>query len=123
MKTPFNVVVAGSRSFNNYRLLKDKLDKILDSKLTSHSVQIISGRARGVDKMGEKYARERNISLKLFPANWDLHGKKAGYVRNMEMARAADAVIVFWDGKSPGTSHMIATAKKLNLPLRLIRYQ
>ena len=37
----------------------------------------------------------------------DVHGKKAGYLRNVDMAEYADALVAFWDGKSKGTGHMI----------------
>ena len=122
MKDTFNVIVAGSRSFGNYALLKEKLNAILKEKKTTHQVQIISGGAAGADKLGEIYAKEHDLDLKLFPANWQLHGNKAGYIRNTEMARHAQAVVVFWDGKSSGTRHMIKTAHKLNLLTRVILF-
>ena len=55
-------------------------------------------------------------------ADWGLHGRRAGYIRNEDMAEYADACIVFWDGKSPGSRHMIEIAKKAKLPLRIVRY-
>jgi hypothetical protein len=122
MKDTFNVIVAGSRSFGNYALLKEKLDAILKEKKTTHQVQIISGGAAGADQLGEIYAKDHDLDLKLFPANWKLHGNKAGYIRNTEMARHAQAVVVFWDGKSSGTRHMIKTAHKLNLLTRVILF-
>ena len=57
-----------------------------------------------------------------FPADWDKHGKSAGYKRNLEMAENADALIAFWDGESRGTKHMIDIAKEKNLLTRIIRY-
>lgn len=56
------------------------------------------------------------------PADWDKHGKSAGYKRNEEMARNADALIAFWDGKSKGTKHMIDIARECNLPARIVKY-
>ncbi len=122
MKNSFNVIVAGSRSFGNYSLLKKKLDAILKEKKNTHHVQIISGCADGADKLGEIYAKEHNLELKLFPADWNLYGNKAGYIRNAVMADFAHAVVVFWDGKSPGTHHMIKVAHKVNLPTRVILF-
>ena len=57
-----------------------------------------------------------------FPADWDKYGKAAGYKRNGEMARNADALIAFWDGKSRGTKHMIDLAKKYDLQARVVMY-
>ena len=115
------VIIAGSRTFNNYSLLKEKLD-FLFSKRNNDEITIISGTANGADKLGERYANENSISIKRYPANWDLYGKSAGYKRNIQMADNADALIVFWDGKSKGTNHMINIAKQKNLKIRVVNF-
>jgi hypothetical protein len=116
----FKVIVAGSRSFNNYELLRDNLDHLLVFKLPN--VTIVSGTAKGADTLGEKYAVERNLELVEFPANWDKFGKSAGYRRNVEMADFSDGCVVFWDGVSKGTKHMIDIAEKKGLQLKVIKY-
>ena len=78
-------------------------------------IEIVSGNALGVDKIGEKWGKSLGYKIKLFPANWGRYGKSAGYVRNKEMANYADALIAIWDGKSKGTKHMIDIAKKKGL--------
>ena len=117
----FKVIIAGGREFNNYELMCKKVDRILSNKNTSE-IQIISGNARGADKLGEKYAKDNNISLMCFPANWKRYGKRAGYIRNEQMAKEADALIAFWDGQSKGTKHMIDIARSKGLLIRVIRY-
>jgi YspA, cpYpsA-related SLOG family len=117
----FKVIVAGSRDFNNYELLKRKLDVALANKV-SEGITIISGAARGADKLGERYAAERGYDLISKPADWDTYGKRAGYIRNEEMAKIADALVAFWDGKSRGTYHMINIAKRYNLPTIVVNY-
>lgn len=77
--------------------------------------EVVSGTARGVDKWGEQWASEWSIPVKRMPANWDEHGRSAGYIRNAEMAAYADALIAVWDGESKGTRHMIECAKKAGL--------
>ena len=72
--------------------------------------------------MGEWYANENHLKLEQYPAMWDLFGKKAGYMRNEEMAKIADASIIFWDGKSKGSKHMIEISKKYNLKLRIVMF-
>ena len=57
--------------------------------------------------------KSKVIKIKYFPADWNTYGKSAGFVRNIEMAENATALIAFWDGKSSGTKHMIETAKKI----------
>jgi hypothetical protein len=67
-----------------------------------------------VDQIGEDWAREHNIPVKQFLAQWNIHGKSAGPIRNKEMAEYADALIAFWDGQSKGTKNMIEQMDKLN---------
>lgn len=102
------IVVAGSRSINNYDLIRKNLDEIiLEEDIVDRSITIVSGGARGPDKLGERYARERNHKIDKYPANWKEYGKSAGYIRNKKMASVADIVVCFWDNRSPGTKHMI----------------
>ncbi|MEO5581136.1 MAG: SLOG family protein [Saprospiraceae bacterium] len=81
---------------------------------------MVSGTARGTDMLGERYADEKGIPKKQFPADWPKYGKSAGYKRNTEMAKYADSLIAFWDGKSRGTKHMIDLAKQYNLKVRVV---
>lgn len=113
------VIIAGSRSFNNYIILHNKCTELLKNQF---EIEIISGTANGADKLGERFAKENNYKLTQFPADWSKFGKSAGYFRNEEMAKYADALIVFWDGKSKGTKHMIDLAKKYNLKIRIVHF-
>jgi len=83
-------------------------------------ITIISGRAKGADRLGERFAQEHNIPTQLFPADWNTHGRKAGFIRNLKMAKAADILIAFWDGQSRGTQHMIEAMQKLEKPVFLV---
>lgn len=113
------VIVAGGRDFDDYDLLENKMNVIL----TNHTdVEIVSGTARGADNLGEKYAKSKGFRIRRMPANWDKYGKAAGYRRNAEMAKYADACVCFWDGKSRGTKHMIDLAKKEGIKLRIVHY-
>lgn len=113
------VIVAGSREFTDYALLERELDIITSS---GYEIEIVSGTAKGADKLGEKYALDNEIALKRMPADWDTYGKRAGYLRNEQMANYADACIVFWDGRSPGTKHMIDIAKRVGIPTKVIYF-
>jgi hypothetical protein len=116
----FRLIVAGGRNFSDYELLKSSLDKLLANK---NNIVIISGKAKGADSLGEKYALERNYKIEEFPANWDEFGKSAGHKRNIEMSKVGDALAAFWDGISPGTRHMIQQMKNLKKPIRIIHYE
>ncbi len=105
------VIIAGSRSIKSYSTIEEAI------KLSAYKItEIVSGRARGVDRLGEEYARLNGIPVKLFPADWDTFGNQAGHMRNEEMGDYADALIAIWDGKSNGTKHMIQYMKKLEKP-------
>lgn len=115
----FDVIIAGSRVFNDYQMLARHCDYLFSAhKPTS----IISGTARGADTLGERYAKERGIPVQRFPAQWDKYGKRAGYLRNQEMLDHADGLIAAWDGKSKGTAHMIEIAKQKGIPVRILRF-
>lgn len=106
------VIIAGSRTITDYNIV---LDAVLESSAYIFPItEIVSGCARGVDLLGEKYAKLNNLSIKKFPANWNEYGKLAGPIRNRQMAEYADSLIAIWDGKSKGTKNMIDTMKMLN---------
>lgn len=119
----YRIIIAGGRSFSDYKLLKDKLDYYLRDKVRQgYEIIIISGTANGADKLGEKYAMERGYKIERYPADWNKYGKAAGYRRNVQMSQIANACVVFWDGISPGSKHMIDIATNKGLPLRIVRY-
>lgn len=122
MKKIFRVIIAGSRNFNDYDLLKSVCDELLSLKVNSHEIVIISGTAYGADKLGEQYADEYGFKVERYPADWGTYGKSAGYRRNEEMAKIADALIAFWDGESKGTMHMINLAERYNLQVHIEKY-
>lgn len=119
----FNVIICGSRDYDNYEKLKDACDFYLSRKIQSgEKVVIISGGARGADSLGEKYAKERGLEVKIFPADWEKYGKRAGIIRNKKMAEIANACIAFPNAYSEnkGTRNMITLAKQMNLLVRVI---
>jgi len=116
------VVVAGSRDFTDYKLLEEKLVKILKIKGKPSEIEIVSGGARGADALGERFAREKKCHLKRFLANWDEYGRSAGHRRNAEMAVYGDILVAFWNNSSPGTRGMIDLAKKKGLEVHVIHY-
>jgi len=119
----FKVIIAGSRGFSNYKLLRDKCNEYLRNKRKEYNIIIISGGARGADTLGEKYAQDEGFSLEVFPANWNKFGKSASFRRNEQMAEVADALIAFWDGKSHGTKHMIEIMENKNLLVKIVNYE
>lgn len=143
------LIIAGSRDFSDYNLLEKEVDKYLVeilkkeceidqftdgenwywfSWLTQEGIEpkdlpleIVSGGARGADKLGEKYAKENGHKVTKFIPDWE-KGKSAGMVRNIEMLKYASHAIIFWDGISKGSKQAIDNAKKYNVKLRVIGY-
>lgn len=113
-------IVAGGRDFDDYELLDRSLDWFEEH--ISGRITVVSGMARGADALGVRWAEERRRTLDKFPADWDKHGKGAGYRRNVEMADFATALVAFWDGKSRGTKHMIDTALRKGLIVKVVYY-
>lgn len=115
------VIIAGGRNFNDFELMKSELDKCLP--IGKVAIQVISGTANGADKLGERYSELRNFGpIAKFVPDWNKHGKRAGFIRNEAMAIWATHLVAFWDGKSKGTRHMIETAKRYELVIKVIRY-
>ena len=110
------VIIAGSRDFFDLEAMKVICDNLLE---TIPVDEFVSGTAKGADRTGEKYAEHKGIPVVKFPANWDKHGKIAGFIRNNEMADYAHMLIAFWDGKSPGTRHMIKVATEKGLQVEV----
>jgi len=110
------VIIAGGRSFKDYNRLCSVCDYMLQNQ---EDIVIVSGTAMGADKLGERYAQERGYRIVRFPAEWDKHGKAAGFIRNEEMAKYSNALIAFWDGNSKGTEHMINLAEKHGLKIKV----
>ena len=120
----FYLIIAGSRTFDDYNLLKRRVDEFLENE---SEVTIISGHASGADKLGEKYAKEKVYELITVPADWGLYGKRAGYLRNRKMHEIAAthknrACICFWDGESKGTAQNFKLAKEFNTRLKIIGF-
>ena len=108
------VAVVGSRTFNNKKLLFDTLDN-LEKPFT-----LVSGGARGADKLAEGWARSRGVKIEVFKPDWNRFGKAGGFVRNKLIIDKASCVIACWDGVSKGTKHSIDLANKAGIPVKVI---
>lgn len=116
----FRLIVAGSRSFGDYDRLAADLDHLLARRLPA--VEIVSGGASGADALGERYAAERGLALRVVPAQWARYGKSAGPIRNQTMAMYGHALVAYWDGVSPGTAHMVKAAAAAGLRVVVRRF-
>lgn len=109
------IAIVGSREYSK---MKDVSDFVYS---LPRDTTIVSGGARGVDQAAERAARRRGMNVKIFLANWDKFGRKAGYLRNVEIVEASDRVVAFWDGFSNGTKHTINIAREKSKPVEIHR--
>lgn len=109
-----NIIVAGNRNYLN----QGHVYSVLSTEVKYDDV-IISGGARGVDRIAINYAVTNSIDCKIMNANWDRYGKSAGFIRNTEMAKIGDRLIAFYNGSS-GTRHMINAMKAVNKPVLVV---
>lgn len=107
-------IIAGSRTIRDMAILGRA---IRNSGFTI--TEVVSGGARGVDQLGERWAKVHSIPLLRFLARWEEHGKAAGYYRNEQMANHADQLIAIWDGKSKGTGHVIGAMRSRGKPVHI----
>lgn len=113
------LIIAGGRNFEDWDLFEEVMGQFKPDNIEA----VLSGHcSTGADKMGERWAKRHGIPVELYPAQWDKYGKKAGFMRNNEMAADADALMAFWDGVSPGTGMMIKLAREQELKVRVCYY-
>lgn len=116
------IIIAGGRKFNDYNFLQRSCTKAIKAIKGKKDIEIVSGTAQGADLLGERFAIEKGYPIKRFPADWATFPKAGGIIRNGNMARYANRLIAFWDGKSRGTDSMIELARKYKLKILVVRY-
>jgi hypothetical protein len=116
------VIIAGSRVFDDteayyQRIVEGMIERFEKEhgKITS----VVSGTARGVDRIGEAWATKNNIPIHRFTPDWKKQGNSAGLIRNVQMGEFGDSAIILWDGKSRGTKHMRDVMRNLDKPFLL----
>lgn len=118
------MIVCGGVDFDDYELLCSRLDSLIAAY---GSVTLVSGHARGADTLAERYAAERNIPIRVFPAEWSRYGKAAGPIRNLAMLDYASektpVVTAFWDGRSRGTGNMLKQARAAGAACHIVSYE
>ena len=97
------MVIAGSRYLENYEVLAERMNRI---HAKNPITEVVSGCARGADSLGEMWAEDNHIPIARFPADWEGLGKRAGHVRNAQMADHADAAVIFAYKGSRGSENM-----------------
>ncbi len=120
------IIIAGGRTFDNIDQMMLVMDTFIEEREEQLSdgqkITIISGTAHGADSLGERYAELRGYDVEQYPAQWIVYGRSAGYKRNEQMGNVATHCVVFWDGESRGSKHMIDIANQLGLSPYVAHY-
>ncbi len=105
------VAIIGSRSLTNVDISKF---------VPKNTTEIISGGARGIDTLAEKYADKNGIPKIIIKPDYKKYGRYvAPLKRNAVIVKLADVIIALWDGKSRGTKYTIDHAKKCGKPTKI----
>jgi hypothetical protein len=116
--TKLRILVCGSR---NWKDEKGEIKKFINS-LPENAI-IVEGAAKGADSLAAEYAKNRGLRVNEFPANWDAHGKAAGFIRNKEMLEDGYPNVVVAYSKnlktSKGTLDMVTQSMKAGIPVFL----
>ena len=107
------LLVVGSRDITDFDL-KPHLPRKLSL--------IISGGAKGIDTLAERYADEHGISKLILRPQYEKYGRAAPLKRNEQMVDLCDSVLVIWDGQSKGSQYTISYAKKAKKEIQVILF-
>lgn len=105
------VIIAGSRTATE----NQAVEALARCPWIGFVTAVVSGTAQGADEYGERWAESRHLEVLRFPADWKGYGRRAGPLRNEQMAKNAEGLVAVWDGQSRGTLSMIGLALKRGL--------
>ena len=121
----FYLLIVGSRSMTMYSFIETYLNNLVRERLQGYDIVVVSGGAKGVDTMAERWADNNGYKKVIMPADWEKEGKSAGFKRNVRMhqfiaEKDNKLVVAFWDGVSKGTAHNFDLCKKYDNELLLV---
>ena len=126
MRDKFYLLVVGSRSLTIYTIIENYLNSLVAERLSEYDIVLVSGGAKGVDTLAERWADNNGYEKVIMLADWEKEGRSAGFKRNVRMHQfIADKehrlVVAFWDGISKGTAHNFELCKQYDNELLVIR--
>lgn len=118
------LIIAGPRDYNNKEFVEKKISETInilcrENNLDISEIEIVEGGASGVDFLAKEYASNNGIKCSEFKADWKTYGKRAGPMRNQQMAEYGNVLLAFSNG-SRGTSSMIREAMNAHLEVHIV---
>ena len=115
MAKPYRVLITGSRTWEDEESVRFEIAGL--TMLHPGLVVVHGACPKGADAMAAKACRDIGIRQEPHPADWQQHGKAAGFRRNAEMvALGADVCLAFIMGGSKGATHCADLAEKAGIP-------
>jgi hypothetical protein len=126
MTEPYRVLITGSRDWEKPEVIRFALDyAFCEAAHTGRSLTVVHGACpRGADAQAADYAnylisRDLPVKTEPHPANWQINGKRAGFIRNAHMVNlGADVCLAFIRNGSRGASHTARLAEEAGIPTR-----
>jgi hypothetical protein len=123
-------IVCGGRDFEDQEFAFEHLNRIFTPEADAgKQIEIIEGDAKGADRIAGLWAKTNWVQSDTLhtvrPANWKKYGKKAGFLRNSEMAEnlaarrdqmGADVQVIGLPGGT-GTKMMLKISRERGFPV------
>ncbi|MFI1562164.1 DUF2493 domain-containing protein [Streptomyces sp. NPDC020490] len=117
---PYRVLVTGSRDWDDVEAIWQAMNQTVRDAGTGREIVVVHGACpRGADWHADRWARLADVKTERHPANWQINGKRAGFIRNAHMVNlGADICLAFIRNGSRGASHTAALAEQAGIPVR-----
>jgi hypothetical protein len=117
---PYRILITGSRTWTDIQAIWTALGDTVQGIPVDREIVLVSGACpNGADKIAEDWGRSFGTTIERHPANWQLEGKRAGFIRNARMTNlGANICVAFIKDGSRGASHTATLAEQAGIPTR-----
>lgn len=116
------ILVTGSRTWPDPDFVEEMICMAATNGglSTPQGVTVVHGACpKGADSQASDAAWALGLLEERHPADWDTHGKRAGFVRNAEMVElGADVCLAFIHNGSKGATMTADLAEKAGIPTK-----
>jgi hypothetical protein len=119
MKFQPRLLITGSRTWTDVECIRYALHCY---KVQFGKAVMLNGACRtGADLLCAQIGTQLGYEIECYPAQWDLHGKRAGMLRNIQMIEQGKPThcMAFIANNSPGATHCKNEALKAKIPTKV----